>query len=144
MYIRGSKIFLLHGNYYWHTAWRKIILHAQNHNYNHVDLNINAPVFQEAYHAQWVNSSPKSNDETDKSAFFQIPIMVAGKCVGRVGIGMGQWNEESPVDFSHLATLVSLLDETTKHIFQSQVLSETAIVPCGEINTIGGYPQPGV
>ncbi|MEI6323984.1 MAG: MraY family glycosyltransferase [Gemmataceae bacterium] len=135
---------LLHGNDYWHIAWRKIILHAQNHNYNHVDLNINAPVFQEAYHAQWMNNSPKSNDESDKSASFQIPILVDGKCVGRVGIGMGQWNQESPVDFSHLATLVSLLDETTKHIFQSQVLLETAIVPCGEINTIGGYPQPGV
>ena len=107
-------------------------------------MNINAPAFQESYHAQWVSSSPKSKDESDKSASFQIPIMVDGKCVGRVGIGMGQWNQESPVDFSHLATLVGLLDETTKHIFQSQALSETAIVPCGEINTIGGYPQPGI
>ncbi len=135
---------LLHGNDYWHTVWRKIIHHAQIHNYNYVDLNINAPAFQEAYHAQWVSTSPKNKEESDKSASFQIPVMVEGKCVGRIGIVLGKWDQEVPVDFSHLATLVGLLGETTKHIFQSFALSEMAIVPNAGDNIIGGYPQPSV
>ncbi len=135
---------LLHGNDYWHTVWRQIINHSQIHNYNQVDLNINAPAFQEAYHAQWVGNSTKFKGESDTSASFIIPILVEGKCIGRIGIVMGQEYQGGPVDFSHLATLVGLLGETTRHIFQSQAHPEIAIVPNVENNTIGGCPQPSV
>ena len=119
---------LLHGNDFWHTVWRRVVSYAQEHKYVYVDLNINAPAFHEAYHAQWAHSSTKSKEEADQTASFQHPIFVNGNCVGRLGIVMSKGSWENRGNLSHLVRLVDIVEESARFILVSPNLPEGELV----------------
>ena len=119
---------LLHGNDFWHTVWRRVVNYAQEQKYLYVDLNINAPAFHEAYHAQWAHSSTKSKEEADQTSSFQHPIFVDDNCVGRIGIVMGKGSWENRGDLSHLVKLVDLVEESARYILVSPDPKEPVLV----------------
>lgn len=128
----SSEGILLHGNDFWHTVWRRVVNYAQEKKYLYVDLNINAPAFHEAYHAQWAHSSANSKEEADQTASFQHPIFVDDKCVGRLGIVMGKESWERRGDLGHLVKLVDLVEESARYILISPTTPDTDIVKKNE------------
>jgi UDP-GlcNAc:undecaprenyl-phosphate GlcNAc-1-phosphate transferase len=75
----------LQGSANWCVLWRRLLTCADGLHLRSLVLDVNAPAFQEGYHARWFSAPGPEAEEPDLWSA-DIPLTAAGQAVGRVTI----------------------------------------------------------
>jgi UDP-GlcNAc:undecaprenyl-phosphate/decaprenyl-phosphate GlcNAc-1-phosphate transferase len=112
----------LHGKVDWKELWQQITACATQLNLGSARLDINAPVINEGYHAEWTDTAVPGEDQEDAASLWraEIPLITRGRIVGRVAVAGHR--DEQPV-WEKIATLAHLVQD-----FESTVLQLTESV----------------
>jgi len=90
---RGRDVHVhLQGNWEWDHVWAELKEAALDLPVNHLELNLNAPMIQEGFHASWA----RPNVDEEESWRFELPLLAAGHRIGHLRVS----GERSP----HLPT----------------------------------------
>ncbi len=110
--MRGPKVkprqmeVRLQGNLDWSVLWQNLLARAPWLNLKMVQLNVNAPVLHECYHARWDSGHEQGEEHHLWRA--EIPLTVHGTILGRLEI-LGESDEESTS--KKVAAVVELVEE---------------------------------
>jgi len=128
---------LLHGNKRWHHVWKRILEFAAKEKYSIIQLDVNAPAHQQAYHAQWSRSLKARTGESDIYSMHRHPIRVGGRVVGRLSVVYPAVNDRDGKDFHHLAKLVELVEESAREILDYPKEKSVSIERAMKVRDIG-------
>ncbi|HEV8001412.1 MAG TPA: MraY family glycosyltransferase [Planctomycetaceae bacterium] len=115
----------LQGNCEWAYVWEGLKEAALDLPVNHLELNLNAPMIQEGFHASWAR---RTADEEDVWRF-ELPLMAAGHRIGHLRVAGERAPHVPAAELEKILSLFEIVESQLESLFMQSAGASRLVPP---------------
>jgi hypothetical protein len=113
------------GNCEWAYVWEGLKEAALDLPVNHLELNLNAPMIQEGFHASWAR---RTADEEDVWRF-ELPLMAAGHRIGHLRVAGERAPHVPAAELEKILSLFEIVESQLESLFMQSAGASRLVPP---------------